>query len=48
MKDDFNNNIYWTCPCNSKETANKIYQILKQSYPDKIKDILLDESKKIL
>ena len=51
MKDDFNNNIRWTCPTNTKETANKIYQIFKQSHPDKIKDILLytaDEGERII
>jgi len=49
MKDDINNNIYFTCACNTKDTANKIKLLLKDSIKDP-KDLLIytaDEGDKI-
>ena len=50
MKDDINNNIYFTCPCNTKDTANKI-KLLLTPYIKNPNDILLytaDEGDRII
>lgn len=40
MKDDINNNIYFTCACNTKETAKKIKLLLEDNIKDKKKLLL--------
>lgn len=50
MKDDINNGVYFTCACNTKETANKIRILLKPFIKNPI-DILLytaDEGDRII
>ena len=49
MKDDFNNKLFFTCCCNTKESANKLYQLLKDFIPKE--DLLLytaDEGDRII
>jgi hypothetical protein len=50
MKDDINNKVYFTCPCNTKDTANKIKLLLTPFIKDP-NDILLytaDEGDRII